>query len=112
MDARAIRGNRQATCERCGERLDACTCPAAHDLDMMSDALGRGSRWPSPTLGRLVFVAGQRAYLRRAGDRWAVEFEDLTLGTSWSRGVASEALREAEEYLRCLEGDGLRRGWR
>jgi hypothetical protein len=104
-------GNREGVCEKCGERLDSCRCQPLHGLEMLAEALGRGSRWPSPPVGRLVIVGGQRASLRREGERWAVEFEDSALGTSWSRGVASEALREAEQHVRRLESEGLRRGW-
>jgi hypothetical protein len=58
-----------------------------------------------------VFVAGRRAYMRRDGDRWAIEFEDVTLGTVWFDGLPSKALRQADAHVRQHEGLSLRRAW-
>jgi hypothetical protein len=39
--------SRDDICDRCGERLDACTCDARRKLDQaLSEALGRGVREP------------------------------------------------------------------
>jgi hypothetical protein len=38
--------------------------------------------------------------MRRDADRWVIEFEDPSLEASWYRGLPSDALREAEDFLR------------
>jgi hypothetical protein len=81
-------GIRDDTCDRCNERFDACTC-SPRDSDAIAEALGRGSRWPEQprALGRPIF------------------------GTIRSRGVPSQAIREAEEQPQERVDAGLLRGW-
>ena len=90
---------RDDVCGECNERLDACLCARGRE-DAVSEALGRGARTPSPSREHWVLVAGHRAFIRREGDGWVVEFEDPRLGTSRSTGLASDALAHAREHVR------------
>jgi hypothetical protein len=60
----------------------------------------------SPEFECLVVVLGHRASMRRDGDAWAVSFREPAYGVFHFRGLASEALGAAAEYVRQVDAWG------
>jgi hypothetical protein len=53
----------------------------------------------------LVIVLGHRARMRRDADGWAITFDEPAYGTFRTTGLASVALRAAEDYVRRIDRD-------